>query len=673
MSKNDRFDVDRAITEDARRKQEKAAGKQEMVFAEYLKLVQQDPQIAQNTHARVLEQVLSYGVETISEAERWLGIEKRYPLIASKLFGIEKPTEEIMNYLEAGAEGLPIGKQILLIVGPTASGKSTFVNILKHALEQYHARPVFMIKGCSLFDEPLHLLPRHLRDEFFEKTNIRIRGDLCPHCRYRLMEEYKGEWARVPVETFTFSIQGTRGIGSFEPSDEKSSDVSELVGRENIAISSRKGTDHPLAYSLSGELEKANRGIFEGRELIKADEKLLWVLISAAEEGEIKVQGSTLPHISVDVLMIGHTNLTEYRKFAARQENEALHDRMYVVAFPYLLRVKDEVALYRKLIQSENDFSKLRKCHVAPGTLEMAAIFAVLSRLTDSQMGVDALTKLKLYNGDKALTEIQNKEKMPVDLRALIEEGQASPDVSKREGMFGISPRDVLAALNTSLVAQKGKNGCLTPLRAVRAIREIFEHRMGYTPEEIERFKTLLVAGEGGSVMIEYRNFAVRTVSRAFLHAYDDLKRDLFHSYIREIEFYRETKRKFVRGQTRDIRRDELTGKPKEPNMKLMRGVEEQIPIVESEAEAFRGEILEFKASNPNFSYDTYQPLAEAIDKKLLHDSRAFLMHVLDPNRPRGEEEKKRVQDLFGALKMREHCEVCARELVEKASEFLRE
>jgi len=194
--------------------------------------------------------------------------------------------------------------------------------------------------------------------------------------------------------------------------------------------------------------------------------------------------------------------------------------------------VKDEVRVYRKLIQQESDFAKLKNIHIAPGTLELAATFAILTRLSQSQTGIDSLTKLKIYNGDKVLTELENKEKVPVDIRHLLEEGQNSEDISKREGMFGVGSRDVLAALNTALVEEAGHNGCLTPLKAIYALRRGFEHRMGYTPEDLDRFKLLLSAGEAKGVPSEYKDFIVKTVSRAFLAAYDDLARELFDKYI---------------------------------------------------------------------------------------------------------------------------------------------
>ncbi|MDO8515624.1 MAG: hypothetical protein Q7S28_00035 [bacterium] len=676
FGENGKIDFNGIIEKDAERKRQRHGDYREITFGEYLKLVEADPLLAQNSPSRLLEVILGGGTEEISLREQGFVGSKdaptRYKLFSNRLFGVDRSVYQVVKYFEAGANQLSTGKQLLLLVGPTASGKSTFANILKHALENYSQRPVYKIKGCPMFEEPLHLLPRYLRGELEKALNVRIKGDLCPPCRALLHDNYTDpktgvvNWKDVPVETFTFSIQGTRGIGSFEPSDEKSQDVTELVGRENISITSTKGYEHPLAYSLSGELEKANRGICEGRELIKADEKFLWVFISVAEEQEIKIQGSSFPHLSVDTVVVGHTNLNEFKKFSSNQANEALHDRIYVVLMPYPLRIQDEVKVYDKLIKEESNFAHLANCHIAPGSLELAALFAILTRLTESKMGVDLLTKAKYYNGERALTEIDDSAKNPVDLRVLIEEGQSNHDISRREGMFGVSSRDVLAAINTELV--KRADGCLTPLAVVKALREVFEHRMGYAPEEIERFKGIL----NETVMAEYKDFVVRKVSQAFLRTYSDLAKELFEKYVREAKFHRSQKRKFVRGAD-DIARDTMTGKVKEPDEKFLRSIEEQVPVNSSEAEIFRAEILEYMATNPNFSFETYPPLARAVEKKLLSDSRAILSLVLNPDKPKGEEEKKRTKDLFDGLENEGCCLTCAREMVEKASEFLRD
>ena len=149
------------------------------------------------------------------------------------------------------------------------------------------------------------------------------------------------------------------------------------------------------------------------------------------------------------------------------------------------------------------------------------------------------------------------------------------------------------------------------------------------------------------------------------------MARELFDKYVKEAKFYRDKKRKHVRGQG-DVIREDMSGRPKEPDIKFLRSVEERIPVTESESETYRGEILEFMASNPDFRYETYYPLAQAVERKLLADSKSTLTLVLASDKPKGDEEKKRVGELFSELTgPGGFCEICAKEIVEKAAEFL--
>ena len=587
MSLDKKINLNDIIKDDTDKKKVKSGEHIEIPFREYIeKYVAKDPYIAQRAHARLLEIINDAGVETIPEEKRWMGTEVHYKLF-DELYGVDRALAQYVDHVEAGASHASSGKFLALVVGPPGTGKSTLVRILANALEHYKTRPVFVIKGCPKFEEPLHLLPRNLRGDMEEKLGVRIEGDLCSICRHLLMTEYKDKdgtvrWWDVPVETFTFSKQARRGITSFEAEGEKSSDVSALTGRENISITSVHGYDHPRAYEIGGEIPRAERGLCEGRELLSSDPDVLKIFFSVAEEEELKISGSSFPHLSVDTNVIGHTNLAVYKKFAANKEYEGLHQRFYLIFFPYPLRVKDEVKTYRKLIERNSDFIKLKECHMAPGTLELAATFAVMSRLVSSSKGkgIGLLTKAKLYNGEIVLSELDIDNDETFDVRGLIDEGQASSDVAKREGMFGATPRDVLAALNTVLVQESRKatgKKCLTPLSAISALRVVFEHRMGYSPEDLERFKALLFAGEGESIMTEYRRYAVETVNRAFLKTYKDLAQELFNRYVDEAERYRATKRKFVKGQM-EIERDTITGKLKEPDEKLLRSVEQHIP-----------------------------------------------------------------------------------------------
>lgn len=695
MSNKDGFNG--IIKKDTEDKREKQKGHVEISFREYLSLLQGDPSIAQNSPSRIWEIIQDAGIVPISEEDQWLGVQDGYELFRKELYGVDKAINHFVEHVKVGASKGSSGKYLPVLVGPPAAGKSTAVRILMEALEKYNKLPVFRIKGCPKQEEPLHLLPRKYREmanlkaedcpECMETPNpehihlgIKIEGDLCPICRHLLLTKYKEEdgtvkWWEVPVETFTFSSQARRGIGSFEPSDQKTSDITILTGRENLGVTSTKGHTDPHAYELSGEIPAGERGVVEGREILSADPSVLRVFFSVAEEKQLKIEGAYFPHISTDTMVIGHTNLSVFKKFNSNKDYEGLHDRFIVIPWPYPLRMSDEVKLYRKLIERDSDFVKIKKCHIAPGTLEMAALFAILTRLKPSQMGIDLLTKAKIYNGDKALTEVVERDKKPIDIRELIEEGQNPNDIAQREGMFGVSSRTVLGALNKALSKETGQNGCLTPTKALMALRDYFDQKMGFSPEDVNRYRELLSAGENGSILVEYKNFVIKAATKAFLRIYEDLAKEIFNQYITEAEYARMLKRKFVTGGV-SVQRDDLTGRPKEPNYKLLRSVEENIPIAESEAETFRGEILEFKSGSPAFNYDTYPPLARAVEKKLLTDSKATLRLVLANDSPKSEEEKKRANDLFTELTRQGgpgFCKKCANEILQKAAEFLNE
>lgn len=677
--KKDHLDLDKLLQEDLQRQRE--FKHVEMPFADYLAKLEEDPRIAQNSAARILEMILEAGMETIPDSERFNDADTSYKFFSKELFGLEEPIRQVVDHFRAGANRLSTGKQILLLAGPTASGKSSCAKKIKDGLEQYNKRPVFRIKGCPINEEPLRLVPPGpTREALEKKLNVKIKGDLCPTCRANLLANFKEgvdvHWEKVPVETFKFSTQTGIGIGSFEPSDKKTADVSQLIGRENIAVTSTKGYDDPNSYELKGgEIFKGHRGLVELREMIKSPEEMLWIFISVAEEQEVKVQGSSFPHISVDVVLLGHTNLSEYKKFSSREENAALHDRIYVVYFPYPLRIRDEVRIYRKLIESESDFLTLKRCHIAPGALELAATFAVMTRLVEPpNEDIDYLTKAKIYNGDKALTN-RSREEDPVDIRELLDQGQENPEIDKREGMFGMSSRDVLAAINNALV-RYGEDGCLTPLKVIQALRQVFDHRMGYHPEDIERFKEMLVAAEKDSIMVEYKDFIREAVTTAFLNAYKDLARELYDQYITEAQFARDQKRKFTGGRMMELKKDPLTGRPKEPNLKLLRSIEDQMGISDSEAENYRGELLELKGSLKDqgkelaFGNGTYPPLDEGVKKKLMAESKATLTAVLNTNNAKNQEETLRAKQLFDGLSEGGFCKVCAKEAVEQAREI---
>ena len=131
-----------------------------------------------------------------------------YKFFGQEIFGLETAIERLVEeYFHPAARRLDVRKRILLLMGPVSGGKSTIVTLLKRGLEQYSRTDegaVYAIKGCPMHEDPLHLIPHHLRNEFFEEYGIRIEGSLSPLNTMRLEKEYDGRIENVMIERITF-------------------------------------------------------------------------------------------------------------------------------------------------------------------------------------------------------------------------------------------------------------------------------------------------------------------------------------------------------------------------------------------------------------------------------------------------------------------------------------
>ncbi|KKM31915.1 hypothetical protein LCGC14_1565940, partial [marine sediment metagenome] len=490
---------------------------------EYMYKIKKDPSITNFAPGRIYDMVASAGCESVDESLKSRGYDDlvKYNFFDGKIFGTLEPIHDIMRFLKAAARRTETGKRILILVGPVSSGKSTMAALLKRGLEtRCIARHV--LKDCPIHEEPLHVIPDSDRPGWEERLGVKIEGTLCPVCQHRIDKNYTKDgivnWEEIPVETVRFSEQRRLGIGTFQPSDPKSQDVTELIGRVNMSKVARYGDTDPRAFQFDGELQVANGGLIEMVELLKTDIKLQYVLISLAQEQVIKSPG--FPQIYIDTLILAHTNQTEYDSFKSDKKNEALHDRMYPIMVPWNLRVDDEIKIYEKMI-NESDF---RDIHIAPNTLKVAAQFAVLSRMADSTKVTNKIEKMKLYNGE--VTE--GFKKSEIDIKAVHQEGRDAG-----EGMSGISPRFIINALNVALGSKEEKK-CVNPVDIIRSLRDNFGHHIGITDEDKERYINMLI-GDKDSVNCEYKETAKKEVNMAFLYAYDDQAATLFDNYMMNI------------------------------------------------------------------------------------------------------------------------------------------
>ena len=209
-------------------------------FLDYLELVKKQPDLADFAHKRMYDMMTAKGVgqldlEADPRAKRVFGDRTVpvYGFFKDEFFGMERTLDKIVGYFHSAAMGGEEARQVLYLMGPVGSGKSSLVERLKRGLEDLP--PLYVIDGCPIYEQPLHLVPRHLRAAFEEMLGVKMDGDLCPVCRHRLIEEFDGRCEKMPVRTVTFSKRARRGIGVVPPVDPNNQDTSVLIGSEDIS------------------------------------------------------------------------------------------------------------------------------------------------------------------------------------------------------------------------------------------------------------------------------------------------------------------------------------------------------------------------------------------------------------------------------------------------------
>ncbi len=610
----------------------------EGTFAQYFEIATKQTHVGRLSHERIYHMIIDAGVEITRTGD------PRYNFFSQEIFGIEKPLQQIVEYFHSAAQRLEVRKRILLLMGPVGGGKSTIVYLLKRGLEAYSRideGAIYAIKDCPMHEEPLHLIPHELRDDVESEFGLYVEGDLCPHCRYMVDTEYRGRIEAVPVKRIAFSEKYRIGVGTFTPSDPKSQDISELVGGIDLSTIGDVGVESdPRAYRFDGELNIANRGIMEFVEMLKTDEKFLYVLLTLSQEQNIKTGRFSM--IYADEVVVSHTNEHEYQAFVGNKKSEALQDRIILVKVPYNLRVSDEIKIYEKLLKQ----SALQNVHIAPNTLRIASIFAILTRLEQSKKaGMSLMKKLKLYDGED-MEDFKQK-----DIKELQEE-------AVREGMDGISPRYVINRLSNALVKQN--TTCINPIDALRALRDGLDQHTSITREEREHYLNFI-----SEARKEYDDMARKEVQRAFVYSYEESARTLLNNYLDNVEAYcNKTKL-----------RDPITDEEMEPDEQLMRSIEEQIGVTENAKKSFREEILirisSLARKGMTFDYTSHERLKEAIEKKLFADLRD-VVKITTSTRTPDKEQLRKINEVVDRL-MTEHgyCHVCANEILRYTGSLL--
>jgi len=592
-------------------------------FSDYLDIVREDPNVARNAYQRLFDMIVSFGVDEYTEYKkrivRYKFFDDPFDHGRDAVFGIDVHLMKLVNVLKSAALGYGTEKRVILLHGPVGSAKSTIARLMKKGLEHYSRSPAgrlftftWMLPDgeqipSPLNEDPLKVIPYDMRDKVLGEINkagrgrypISIEGDMDPVSRFlyrETMKEVSGNWLelikRIRVRRLILSEKDRVGIGTFQPKDEKNQDSTELTGDINYRKIAEYGSESdPRAFNFDGEFCVANRGIIEFVEVLKLDVAFLYDLLGASQEHLVKPK--KFAQTTIDEVIIGHTNEPEYRKLQSNEFMEALRDRTIKIDVPYITKWHEEARIYKK------DFNNRRvRKHIAPHTLEMAAMWAVLTRLEQpKKANLTLVQKLKLYDG----------KTLPGFTEDNIKELRKS---ARREGMDGISPRYVQDKISNALVRDADARS-INPFMVMNELESGLNNHSLISDEETKKaFRDLL-----GTVKQEYEDIVKNEVQKAIAADEEAIKR-LASNYIDNVKAY----------ALKEKVRNSYTGAYEEPNERLMRSIEEKIDIADSRKDDFRRELMNYIGAmaidGKTFDYKANERLHKALELKLFEDQK---------------------------------------------------
>jgi len=603
-------------------------------FQDYLEIAEANPAVCRSSWQRLLDMVEYHGYEAPTERgapPRWRLFDDPFNRGRDAVFGLDEPLNQLVQIFRAGAQGLGPEKRVILLHGPVGSAKSTIARLLKRGLELYsqtEAGAIYTfawhvddeVVDSPMNQDPMLLIPLEARRGVEDRLNanlrrdykLEIQGELDPVSRYYfrlLLDRYEGDWRKVlehvRVKRFVLSEKDRVGIGTFQPKDEKNQDSTELTGDVNYRRIAEYGSDSdPRAFNFDGEFNVANRGLLEFVEVLKLDVAFLYDLLGASQEHAIKPK--KFAQTTIDEVIIGHTNEPEYRKLQNNELMEAFRDRTIKIDIPYNLSILNEVRIYRRQFNRE----EITHSSVAPHTMEIAALWSVLSRLEDpTHPNLSILQKAKLYNGE----EVQGFTSENV---------REMQETSEREGMFGISPRYVQDRIASTLVMDKDRIG---PLDVLKNLEDGLKHHSLITNEELRKRYSQLIS----HAREEYEEVIKHEVQVAVAADREAVDR-LCAKYIDNVKAYT-TREKVI----------DASGKERDPDERLMRSIETKIDIPESRKDDFRHEMMNYIAAlhieGKTFDYRQNKRLTRALELKLFEDRRdtiqltSLVSTVVDP------------------------------------------
>lgn len=474
-------------------------------FNDYLELIKSEPWVTRDSPQLLHDMLLSSGVDhSIVPGKpvihKYRFFENADLVGRFVVFGQQRAKENLVEKMDNASRGAEASKRLWILLGPPGSAKSRSMEGIKNALHTYSSSDegktftlllptvderlkdkaefeengIFYVQA-PLYERPLQVIPDDLREDFAKRLtktidedatrdflkrhahydgefSIQINGRISPYADYILKQfmrdrqlSFKEMLNHLKVKRMIYDARTKTGIGSYTPRDEKSQEAGSLVGNLDYSLLPSFGSEsHPLVHDYQGELCAGANGFVEIHEILKLSDKFLYELLFATQDRFFKPEGQ--PPIPFNGIIIGHTNFHEYNMFMANNSFEALRSRTTFIEMPLSVDFKQEEEIYRFSYSNEiRDWDKERKHigHVAPHSLELLSLVAVMSRLYESKSNpnISLLQKALIYAGRSDSGVDNNMAKM------IIEEFQY---VKPSEGTFGLDPRFVQNVFETT-------------------------------------------------------------------------------------------------------------------------------------------------------------------------------------------------------------------------------
>lgn len=619
-------------------------------FGEYLERFLANPAAQSRGAAHYIRDTFDhFGVDKIATPA---GMRKRFRMFdatfrgnESAVSGQEETQEDIYRLLNNFIRSRRVDRLILLH-GPNGSAKTSIVRAIVHGMEHYAAtdegalyrfRWVFpaekvergsigfgedhdgpasalatyahlpgdsidAVLECDLKDHPLLLVPIERRQALFD--NLRAtgqldpdypipdylwRGDLCHQCREvhdALLAAYGGDSREVlrHIQVVRLKVSGRyrQAVATVEPQMHVDAAEQQLTASHSLA-SLPRAISHMNLFQPRGPIVDANRGLLEYNDLLKRHIDTFKYLLVTCESGQVTLDRSTL---YLDTVFIGSTNDMLLDSFKEYADFASFKGRLELVRVPYLRRVEEEERIYTAQIPE-----KVLGRHMAPHTMHLAALWAVLTRLRRPQAPPGASRELREAIeslGPLEKAELYNRGDVPARVRAAtarellnsVEFLYQSP-AGDYEGRTGASAREVRMLLMNA--AQREDRTCLSPLGLFEEIRELLEDKSVFAflqlkPEGDYRDQDKLRA----LLDTAYLDALEESAARAMGLVTDASYRELFHRYIQHVSHWLRKERLV----------DPVTNDLVPPSEDLMKEVETILRAGDEDPASFRKNLI---------------------------------------------------------------------------------